>query len=233
MLHLIICLFILISIKLGWTYWRRQRQLKPVRDWYGQLNLAAHESAFYDLYQTVNGFQISHAARKAQDAFAYTYGEIECRHFVALLSLAHPNTQTVFYDLGSGIGKAVFACAMVFPVQKSVGVEILLPLHLTACQQKNRLRHLPQYAAIADKIELRHADFLETGLEDATLIFINATAFFSPLWEELGARLHQLTSLQTVITTSRSLTIPSFHIQIQTQVQMSWGIVTAFVHQRN
>lgn len=232
MLHLILFIFILALIKLSFVHWRRHHQLKPIQRWYRELDLIAHEAAFNELYQPVNGFQISQSARTQMDDFAFTYGEIEFCHFIALLSLAQPNEHTVFYDLGSGTGKAVIACTMVYPIRKSVGIEVLSPLHQTACQQKQRLQLNAHYAAAAEKIELRHADFLKTDLNDATLIFINATAFFSPLWEDLGARLQNIISLRTVITTSKPLNIPSFRIRIKTKVQMSWGIVTAFIHER-
>ena len=68
-------------------------------------------------------------ARQKQDAIEYVYGEIEFLPFIALLSLDKPDSKTVFYDLGSGIGKAVLACAMVYPVHKSVGVELLPELY--------------------------------------------------------------------------------------------------------
>lgn len=70
---------------------------------------------FQNLYEDVDGYSISRKARVKMDAFAYTYGEIEFLSFIALLSLVKPNENSVFYDLGSGTGKAVIAAAMVYP----------------------------------------------------------------------------------------------------------------------
>lgn len=69
----------------------------------------------------------------------YAYGEIKFMSFIALLSLTNPDADTVFYDLGSGIGKAVLACSMVFPIRKSVGVELFPELYVDACTRAKDL----------------------------------------------------------------------------------------------
>lgn len=82
----------------------------------------------------------------------YSYGEIEFFSFIALLSLINPNENTVFYDLGSGTGKAVIACGMVFPVQKSIGIELFPELYLHSCQQVEQLAAIKQYDTQAQKL---------------------------------------------------------------------------------
>lgn len=200
--------------------------------WQKSLNLTEHARIFQQLYQHENGFMLSKQARKQHDTLDYVYGEISFLSFLALLSLAKPHENTIFYDLGCGIGKAVLACAIVFPIRKSVGVEILPELYFSACKQAKKLASIKNYATPTNKIEFILGDFLEVNLDDANIIFINSTALFNPTWEMLCARLEYLPQLNTVITTSKALPSKLFSVVMQTKVEMSWGIVLAYVHVR-
>jgi SAM-dependent methyltransferase len=213
-------------------YLPRKRKQWRIQKWQKSLNLPDHLKIFQQLYQTVNGFYLSQQARTRCDAIDYTYGEIEFLPFIALLSLSKIDHNTVFYDLGCGVGKAVLACAMIYPVRHSVGVELLAELHVTACQQAKKLAALENYHEQAKKISFIHGDFLDVNLNDATFIFINSTALFNPTWKKICTRLENLPHLVTVITTSKPLPSADFIVIVQTQIEMGWGIVQAYIHQR-
>lgn len=210
----------------------QERKKSQIKQWQKSLNLPEHAGVFQQLYQNTNGFLLSQQARKKHDALDYVYGEIEFLPFTALLSLAKPDHETVFYDLGSGTGKAVLACAMVYPVRQSVGVELLPELHHEACQKMKQLELIKNYDKTAKKIDFILGDFLEVDLNNATIIFINSTSIFNPTWEKLCSRLDNLTQVKTIITTSKALLSKDFTVVIRTQVQMSWGVVLVFLHAR-
>lgn len=201
--------------------------------WRKRLKLNQHEAVFQTLFVLVDGFALSRVARLKQDAFEYVYGEIDFTSFVALLSLTKPDDKTVFYDLGSGVGKAVIACAMVFRVQKSIGFEWFESLHQSACEQQKRLSDMPSYSFISETVQFFHADFLTKNIQDATLIFINATAFFGETWVNITRYLEQNAAENSlVISTSKALK-STFFSTIQTvTVQMSWGCVAAYIQKR-
>ncbi|KTD38510.1 putative methyltransferase [Legionella nautarum] len=224
LLFLIICSFILVLYS--------KRQPRRLKRWKNSLALAKHFAVFQQLYADVDGFSLSKAARIDGDAFEYVYGEIEFEPFIALLSLGNPNSSTVFYDLGSGTGKAVLACAMVFKVQKSCGIELFSSLHQTAELQQRRLKKLPDYFEEAKHIEFKKADILQTRFDDASLIFINATGFFGDSWLAISKCIEQIKPGALVISTSKSLSSELFICLRVTQVAMSWGIVNAFIQQR-
>jgi hypothetical protein len=198
--------------------------------WQKSLNLKEHAKVFHQLYQDANGFVLSQHARQKHDSPEYTYGEIEFLSFIALLSLTKLDESTVFYDLGSGIGKAVLACSMVFPVHQCVGIELFPELHFEACKRLGQLSALENYKGKTKKIKFILADFLEANLNDATFIFINSTSFFGPIWEKLCIKLEQLPHLNTVITTSKTLSCTNFSMVMRTKVEMSWGVVFAYIH---
>lgn len=208
------------------------RKMARIKAWKKQLNLAQHADVFHHLYRDVDGFSLSLSGRKRQDSIEYIYGEIEFLSFIALLSQTHLDEQTVFYDLGCGTGKAVVACAMVYPVCKSVGVELLMPLYVNACNQVQQLAKNPLYLEKAKKMQIIQGNILDIDLSDATLIFINATTFVGAFWHQLCSKLNQLPHLKTVITTSKAMVDADFTLIHQTQVPMSWGVAFAFIHQR-
>ncbi|WP_028382384.1 methyltransferase [Legionella cherrii] len=222
---LLVLFTLLIHVRL------RRRQFHVIR-WQKSLNIQRHAQVFHQLYTNVNGFMLSQNARQANDAMEYAYGEIEFSSFIALLSLTNPDETTVFYDLGSGTGKAVLACSMVFPVCKSVGIELFPELYSVACKRAEELAHIANYAMQAKKIKFILGDFLDMNLNDATLVFINSTAFFGPLWEKICAKLDHLSHLKTIITTSKALSSTHFTLIKRTKVEMSWGVVFAYIHSR-
>lgn len=208
-----------------------QRQ-KKLRAWRKTLCLDQHELAYQQIFSSTNGFMISRQARGDNLATEFTYGEITFLSFIALLSLVHPDEQTVFYDLGSGIGTAVLACAMVYPVKKCVGVEYFAALHQAAVQHKANLSQWPDYQQKSLAIDFIHSDFLLHPLNDASLIFINASTYIGEAWEKISSHLAQLPQLFTVISTSKPLIHPCFCVIKKTIVRMSWGDVYAFIHQK-
>lgn len=223
-------LLILVGFAIFWVVrWRRQAAVKR---WRNALALDKHQAVFQQLYADLNGFILSQTARSGQDAIEYVYGEIDFESFIALVSLCTPNSSTLFYDLGSGIGKAVLACAMVFDIKKSCGIEFFPSLHQNAELQRQRLRKIPDYLEKADRIEFRQGDFLEAQFNDASLIFINATAFFGETWLAISKHVEQVKPGTQVISTSKTLRSNLFITSKVTQVTMSWGIVDAFIQER-
>lgn len=203
-----------------------------LRRWKKALKLGKHQAAYEHLFSQVDGFALSRQARSEHDALEYIYGEIDFISFIALLSLTKPDHTTVFYDLGSGTGKAVLACAMVFKVRESHGIELFASLHNAASQQQQSLSCLSDYTETAKTVHFTHGSFLHADLSKATLIFINATGFFGATWDAISQRLEQSTCDLTVITTSKRLNSTSFSIIKITPIQMSWGIVNAYIQRR-
>ena len=60
---------------------------------------------------------------------AYTYSEVDLRPLAVLLRKLAPSTGTTFYDLGSGVGKVVFAMRLLGDFDRCVGIEKLDCLH--------------------------------------------------------------------------------------------------------
>jgi hypothetical protein len=228
---MIILSLLLFTVFLVWiipTY--RQRQ--HIRRWRRMHALDKHEAVFNQLYKNIDGFALSRAARINQDALEYVYGEIEFESFIALLSICKPNNDTIFYDLGSGTGKAVLACSMVFNITYSVGVELFSNLHHCAEERHQCLKMLPNYQQNAQKITFINDNLLSVTLTQSTLVFINATLFLGELWRQISYHLEQLPPQALVISTTKPINSKKFTIEKITIVTMSWGLVNAFIQRR-
>ncbi|WP_131782084.1 methyltransferase [Legionella gresilensis] len=227
---IILISIILISLILLFLY--QNRTSKAIKKWQRALQLHIHQPIFDKLYEDVNGFVLSKAARAHHDAIEYTYGEIEFESFIALLSLCKLQPNTVFYDLGSGTGKAVIACTMVFDICKSYGIELFLPLHKCAQKQLQRLAQIESYQDKAKKIILKHENFLDSSIQDGTIIFINATTFIAELWEQISKHVEQVKPGTLVISTSKLLTSKCFAVTRIVPLKVSWGVINAYIQQR-
>jgi hypothetical protein len=227
--------FAITFLALGCLIYIIPKLLKRVKIqiWRRHLHLDEHQRVFQQLFSNVDGFFLSKRARQKSDALEYVYGEIEFSSFIALLSLTQPTEETIFYDLGSGVGKAVFACAMVFDVKKCCGVELFSELHQAALDQQKRLQQMKNYVDKSKKICFLQQNFLATDFSDATLIFINATGLFGETWDALNTRLANVNPKTIILTTSKKLPSSLFTVIRTTTVQMSWGNVYAYIQTRN
>lgn len=191
-----------------------------------------HQYQFELLYNNINGFSLSKTARKDYDEPAYLYGEIEFIDFIALLSLVPCHSNTRFYDLGSGVGKAVIAAALVFDFESYTGIELFSTLNNAANDCLIRLSELTPYTKKMPKIKFICADFLKINWEDGNLFFINATGFVGELWDLLNQQLEKTQKNTIVITMSKPLKSTQFKTMRTTHVMMSWGVATTFISKK-
>lgn len=222
---------LLFSLSFGcWLYQLGKKRYEVWR-WQRHWGLYPHLLFLQDLYRDVDGFQLSKQARQENDSIEFTYGEIDIMSFIAIMSLCRPHSNTVFYDLGSGVGKTVIACAIVFRVKKSCGIELFAPLHEAASLQKQRLKNHPSYQQHASTIRFLQKNFFEVPLLDASIIFVNAATFIADTWLHISAFLEQ-TQAGTLVITTKALRSNCFGIYAKTKARMSWGIVDIIIQVR-
>ena len=110
-----------------------------IYQWKKRYQIDKHLKQIEYLYQNINGYVISKAAREYQPDLEFTYGEVNLESFLALLSLVHPTTEDIFYDLGSGLGKTVIACRLVYELKKCCGICLLYTSPSPRDRQKSRM----------------------------------------------------------------------------------------------
>lgn len=191
--------------------------------WRKTYHIPQNIQSIQQLYQDIDGFELSRLEKQHRLELSLTYGEIDLESFLALLSLIKPSSQDVFYDLGSGIGKTVIAAAKTYPLKKAYGIETLQSLHQVALYKKS-------LCELKSPIEFKHQNIMETNWSDAHILFINVASFVAHDWHVLCEKLIRY-PVATILTCSKPLPKEQFDIQA-TQVLCSWGIVPAYIHRR-
>lgn len=109
--------------------------------------------------------------RDVRDKTLY-YAEIDLSFLSVLLRAANPSGSGVFYDLGSGTGRAVLGAAKLAKWKKAIGVEYLAGLHKVATQFESKFKRLG-----GSPTQFLNKDFIDVDLSDAEVVFMYATKF--------------------------------------------------------
>ncbi|MET1101133.1 MAG: class I SAM-dependent methyltransferase [Pyrodictiaceae archaeon] len=80
-----------------------------------------------------------------------------------MLEIAGVGTGDIIYDLGCGDGRIVLLAVREFGARKGVCVELREDLLEKAKREATRYN-------VLDRVELRHEDFFETNISDATVV---------------------------------------------------------------
>merc|ERR1712146_63349 len=90
------------------------------------------------------------------------YAEIDMSYLAVLLRTCRPsnNGNEIFVDLGSGMGKGVFAAGMLYKWKKAIGIEFLPGLHKRANGLTSRYRS----ARGKSPVEFQNKDFTDTSV---------------------------------------------------------------------
>jgi hypothetical protein len=199
--------------------------IKKLRIWHWKQKhgLIAKQNQFNQIFANTNGFLISKQARMQKDQISLCYGEINFLSFIALLSNTSINQSSVFIDLGSGIGKAVVACALCFKPKKCIGIEILKPLHEAANQVTEELDA---------NIELINDNFHHQNISLATHIYFSSVGFVGNEWSLFENKLLECKPGTEIITLSKPLNSDSYKLLAATDIEMSWGFIKAYIHKK-
>jgi predicted RNA methylase len=86
------------------------------------------------------------------------------RHIRKILQLARASPKDIFYDLGCGKGQLCVVAVAEFGVKRAVGIEMHRGRAAKAAKRVHEL-------GLADRIEIRNEDFMESDLYDATIVY--------------------------------------------------------------
>jgi SAM-dependent methyltransferase len=91
----------------------------------------------------------------------------------------HFNENTVFYDLGCGLGKMVAHIGLQYNPKKSCGIEF-------SKERINGANHIKEtYCKDNDKISFIHGSFLDQDISDATVAYCDNTMYNNELTEKI------------------------------------------------
>jgi SAM-dependent methyltransferase len=114
--------------------------------------------------------------------------QVEFRSFYDVLRTINPSPGQVFYDLGSGTGKALFVARLTQDFSRCIGIEILEGLHQQAERNLDRFEKsypAKQGAGDGQRVEVYQGSFLNFDWSDGDVVFANSTCFEDELMRQL------------------------------------------------
>lgn len=208
----------------------QKKQLSQRSDW---SNIEKKSRILEALYKKVHAksssirYRLLHLIQNKD----FIYGEIDFLSFYTLLERTSPSTQDVFYDLGSGSGKAVLSAALFFNVNKSIGIELLPPLYEQsstqlekAIQQFQQNDDEKEYLSQMEHIQFINDSFLHYDFGDADIIYVAATCLTDATWNELISKMAGLKPGSRIVVTTRMIHHERFESIYQGVELMSWGL---------
>ena len=166
-----------------------------------------------------------------------TYGEIDFRSFGIILQRFTSTRGKIFYDLGSGTGRALVEARLLADFDQCIGIELLNSLHEKAVQvvgdfDKPKYRKILSHSVPSKDIRVYEGSILEEDWADGDLIFANSTCFSPDLMSRMGEQGEKLQPGAYFITFTKGLTSKAFELLEQVRLKMSWGPATVYIHRR-
>ena len=148
----------------------------------------------------------------------------------------------VFYDLGSGTGKPVFAAAILHTFERCVGVEKLSQLYTASMEITDRWRKLTD--SVDDEIMTAEQkrcmiEFInddvknpEFSMSDATVGFANSTCYDEELMIHIASKADEMVAGSFFITVTKRLPSLQWDLLEMERYKMSWGEANVFLHRK-
>lgn len=202
------------------------------------MDLAHAQQIFEQLYSGFSGYDIARneKERMGRQEAATTYGEVIPTAFHDVMLAAEPREGEVFFDLGSGTGKATILAALTFPFSRVVGIELLPGLGDAARQVLSRydgeLRPQLPPENQRQRIDFIDGDFLVQDLSEADVLFAHGTCYGPELMGKLTHKLEELKPGARVVMAGQTLTSPELVFQKMKVMKTDWGSALAAVYKR-
>lgn len=176
-----------------------------------------------DVYKDMSGFSIVEQERKTiEDAGGNaTYGEIKPESIAQLLHYLKFHYEDVFFDLGSGIGKACVQVVLTTPA-KAVGIELSDTRHHIAQKAKEEL--LTKNILIdTNKLLFFNENILNADLSEGTVFFLCSTCFSDELMFSITKKLAALNKMIRVATLRQLADTGDFELIKTFNLPMTWS----------
>lgn len=156
------------------------------------------------VYQGVSGFisyQPGEKESHAKEKIFLTYGEILYPSVNTIIEQLDIEENDVFYDLGSGIGKVGLHFFLKTPVKKVLGIEYSEKRNLFAEKVYKQVKHeFPELFERGRELKTMKGNFMETDINDATIIYTCSTCFSEELLENMAEMLDRCPNVRYIVS---------------------------------
>lgn len=166
------------------------------------------------------------------------YGEIDLEGFCQLLNDIPHTSNDVFYDLGSGSGRAVFAARFIGDYKECNGIELLENLHQLASSVQSLYKFQYLHKLIHQHVKFVCSDLLnyDGWWTYGTVVYIPNLLFDNVLLDNIAAKAVHAPQGAYWICLKQFSNITSFdsifELIQQRLVRMSWGESNVYVYRK-
>jgi predicted RNA methylase len=182
------------------------------------------------MYKNIDGTRLSIGFQAPQ----FVYGEMKSMdEYLKIFSYSANLTRScVFCDLGSGVGKANFVVASMFPVNRSIGIELIPRMHDLSLAQKELfdrvilpiLRHKPRIVFSNNDITKNTENWLYSDV-----IFLNSLTWEKKVIKTIKKQLERLKP-GTEIFASTVFKSKSLALSRTIDANMNWGSIPIYLY---
>ena len=182
-------------------------------------------NALFDSCSLEHGKSVSKAERQEKELTgvkSLIYGEVEFHSFAKVLRKIPVSKGAVFYDLGSGTGKAVFVARLLHDFSRCCGMELLVGLAASAAEVSAKYEDsgFRSFLAVEGSVELVEGSLLEKDWSDGDVVFVNSTCFDDSLMEAMGRQAERLKPGTYFVTFTKGLPSPAFEVMERRRYKM-------------
>ena len=160
-----------------------------------------------------------------------TYGEMLYPSVKKLLNKLQIESNDIFLDLGSGLGKLALQVWMQTILKSVIGIEAREELS----RQTNEVVHqiyqgFPFFWENDRHFKIITGDFLNTDWEKATIVYTCSTCFRPELLTAIGDRLNSETSVMQVLSLRALPTFTRLPLKEVFSVECSWDTALCYLY---
>lgn len=165
----------------------------------------------------------SHGEEGLKEDKAYIYGEPAPASTDLILKRLGVREDDVIYDLGCGRGYFLMQALLTTPARKAVGVELAASRIAIGRQALGKLQDQGLMPA-GKELELREQDMAQTGLDDATLVYMDSVFYSDQLLASVARHMARAPRLRAVVMIMKGLPPnPWFELEATERWKMSWS----------
>ncbi|KAA0163036.1 hypothetical protein FNF28_04426 [Cafeteria roenbergensis] len=207
--------------------------------------MAVHEQLFRSLpFAVVRALSAEERQRRGLVTAQLAYSEARFDGMAGLISVMRDELALTalkrgggkFVDLGSGVGKALMAAALLHSFDECVGIELLRPLHEAAVAMLDKFDRTARQALPASRrrvaVQLVRDDLARIPWLDADVVLCISTTFDATLMSRIAAISNDMSVGAVFVTTTTRLPSARWAVRQRYEFDLAHGSVTAFVHEK-
>jgi len=186
-----------------------------------------------NVYQNTQGYlsySTEESQRLAEKGICITYGELLYFGVEKILKNLKINKNTIFLDLGCGLGKTALQIFMKTDIGKVIGIEAAKPLTDEALIVIESVKsEFPLFWENNRTLELKCDNFLQASWQNATIIYTCSTCFTQELLVAIGDKINQERQVEQVFSL-RPLPTIQLPLKKVFGVECSWDSSLCFYY---